>query len=77
MSTVSVSECAQCGADMIAPEWSEHVSDHCVRNFWSCEACGYRLKDTVYFPASELAAGISQSATEAARGGQSLHAAIA
>jgi len=48
---VSVSKCAQCGADMIAPEWSEHVSDHCIRNFWSCEACGHRLEDTVYFSA--------------------------
>jgi hypothetical protein len=24
---VSVSKCAQCGTDMFAPEWSEHVSD--------------------------------------------------
>jgi hypothetical protein len=45
----SVSKCAQCGADMIAPECSEHVSDCRVRNLWSCEACGYRLEDTVYF----------------------------
>jgi len=34
---------------MIAPEWSEHVSDRCVRNFWSCEACEYRVEDTIYF----------------------------
>jgi len=34
---------------MIAPEWSEHVSDRRVRNFWSCQACGYRFEDTVYF----------------------------
>ena len=44
-----IMKCAQCGADMIAPEWSEHVSDRRVRNFWSCEACGYRFEDTVYF----------------------------
>src|SRR5215472_6755835 len=50
VSRVSVSECAQCGANMIAPERCEHVSDHCIRNFWSC-ACGYRLEDTVYFSA--------------------------
>jgi len=42
-------KCAQCGADMIAPEWSEHVSDRRVRNFWSCEGCGYRFEDAVYF----------------------------
>jgi hypothetical protein len=54
---VSVSKCAQCGDGMIAPEWSEHVSDHCVRNFWSCETCGYRFEDTIYFCAPELAVG--------------------
>jgi ribosomal protein L37AE/L43A len=46
---VSVGKCAQCGTDMIAPEWSEHVSDRHVRNFWCCEACGYRFEDTIYF----------------------------
>jgi len=51
---VSVSECAQCGAEMIAPAWSEHLSDHCVRNVWSCDACGYQFEDTVYLPAREL-----------------------
>jgi ribosomal protein L37AE/L43A len=43
-----VGECAQCGAEMIAPKWAEHVSDHCVRNVWSCEACGYQFEDLVY-----------------------------
>jgi ribosomal protein L37AE/L43A len=41
-------QCAQCRADIIAPEWSEHLSDHCVRNVWSCEVCGYRFEDAVY-----------------------------
>jgi C4-type Zn-finger protein len=46
---VSVNECAQCRADIIAaPEWSEHLSDYCVRHYWSCDACGYRFEDTVY-----------------------------
>ena len=49
MNRLSVSKCAQCGTDMIAPEWSEHVSDRHVRNFWCCEACGYRVEDTIYF----------------------------
>ena len=52
---VSVNECTQCGADLVAPEWSEHLSDHCVRNLWSCEACGYRFEDTVYLSARESA----------------------
>ena len=55
MNGVSVNECAQCGADMIAPEWSEHLSEHCARNVWACEACGYRYEDTVYLSARELA----------------------
>jgi hypothetical protein len=42
-----VGECAQCGVEMIAPKWAEHVSDHCVRNVWSCEACGYQFEDLV------------------------------
>jgi len=44
----SVSECAQCGAYMIAPTGSEHLSNHYVRNVWSCEACGYKSEDTIY-----------------------------
>jgi len=45
---LSVYECAQCRADIIAPQWSEHLSDYCVRHVWSCEACGYQFDDTVY-----------------------------
>jgi hypothetical protein len=41
-------QCAQCRADIIAPEWSEHLSDSCIRHVWSCEACGYQFEDTVY-----------------------------
>jgi hypothetical protein len=40
---VPFKECVQCGANMIAPTWSEHLSEHCVRNVWSCEACGYQF----------------------------------
>jgi ribosomal protein L37AE/L43A len=40
--------CAQCRADIIAPEWSAHLSDYYVRHIWSCDACGYRFEDTVY-----------------------------
>ena len=55
MTRVSVNQCAQCRADIIAPEWSEHLSDHCVRHVWSCEACGYQFEDTVYLSAPESA----------------------
>jgi ribosomal protein L37AE/L43A len=44
--------CAQCGATIIAPEWSEHLSERRVRHTWSCETCGYQFESTVYFPAS-------------------------
>jgi C4-type Zn-finger protein len=53
VNTVSVNQCAQCGADIIAAEWSEHLSESCVRNVWSCEACGYQFEDTVYLSARE------------------------
>lgn len=55
MKTVSFKECVQCGANMIAPTWSEHLSEHCVRNLWSCEACGYKFEETIYLSARELA----------------------
>jgi ribosomal protein L37AE/L43A len=38
---------------LIAAEWSEHVTDCCVRNVWSCDACGYQFEDTVYLSALE------------------------
>jgi hypothetical protein len=43
--------CTQCGADIIAPEWSEYQSTGCVRNVWSCEACGHGFEDSVDFSA--------------------------
>ena len=55
MNRVSLNQCAQCGADLIAAAWSEHVTDSCVRNVWSCEACGYQFEDTVYLSAREAA----------------------
>jgi hypothetical protein len=49
-----VIECAQCGDAIVAPEWSEHRSERCVRNVWSCEAGGYRFEHTVYFSAPKI-----------------------
>jgi len=49
-----VNDCAQCGADIIAPEWSEHLSDRRVRNVWSCADCRYQFEDVVYLSAREL-----------------------
>ena len=55
MNRMSVNECAQCGADLTAAEWSEHLTDHCIRNVWSCDACGYQFEDTVYLSTREAA----------------------
>jgi hypothetical protein len=38
-------KCAQCDADIIAPEY---LSDHRVRNVWSCEPCEYQFEDMIY-----------------------------
>ena len=49
-----VNDCAQCGADIIAPEWSEHLSGRRVRNVWSCADCGYQFEDMVDLATREL-----------------------
>ena len=54
MNRITVNQCAHCGTDLIAAEWSEHLSDYCVRNVWSCDACGYQFEDTVYLSAREV-----------------------
>lgn len=45
--------CAQCGDSLVGPEWSEHVSERCVRHFWSCDACGYQFETTVFLSPRE------------------------
>ena len=59
------SECPQCGADIIAPERSEHVCDHCIRHTWSCDACGGCFEDLVHLPAAHLT--VASSAHGASR----------
>ncbi len=51
MSRKAANQCAQCGAEIYLPEWSEFLSERCVRNTWSCEKCAYQFESTVYFPA--------------------------
>ena len=36
--------CIQCGDALIAPEWSEYVSERLVLNLWSCSKCGCRFE---------------------------------
>ena len=54
MRSEPVIECAQCGSAIVAPEWSEHRSERCVRNVWFCETCGYQFEHTVYFSALKI-----------------------
>src|SRR5215475_11556867 len=42
--------CPQCSAWLLAPDWSEHFNERCVRHSWSCDACGYGFETTVVFP---------------------------
>ena len=42
-------QCAQCGDRLLAPVWSEHVKERCVRHLWNCDACGYAFETMVYF----------------------------
>jgi rubredoxin len=50
MMTFSNNICPQCSAHLLAPDWSEYVSERCVRHTWSCDACGYEFETTVLFP---------------------------
>jgi len=47
--------CAACGDVLIAPEWSEHVSECYIRHLWSCEACGHEFEMAVYLPGHNAA----------------------
>ena len=42
--------CAQCGAMLLAPEWSEYLDERHIRHLWSCDDCGYRFESHVQFP---------------------------
>jgi ribosomal protein L37AE/L43A len=42
--------CAQGGEALIAPDWSEFVSERLVLNLWSCTKCGDRLQTEAYMP---------------------------
>ena len=43
--------CPNCSSYVIAAIWSERVNEHCIRNVWSCDACGYEYETSAYFPA--------------------------
>ena len=43
--------CPQCSSLLLAPHWSEHVNERCIRHAWSCDACGHEFETAVFFPA--------------------------
>ena len=43
--------CAKCGEALIAPEWSEYVSEGLVLNLWACTNCGCRFETEAVVPA--------------------------
>lgn len=51
--TYEKNSCPQCSAWLLAPDWSEHLNERCVRHTWSCETCGYGFETAVFFPALE------------------------
>ena len=55
LSTFGALPCAQCGAQLRAPSWSEPVSDRQVRHLWDCSECGYAFETLVVFCAEEIA----------------------
>jgi hypothetical protein len=50
LTTTNKNSCPQCSEWLLAPDWSEYLSDRCVRHTWSCEACGYQFETAVVFP---------------------------
>lgn len=53
LSTFGKLPCAQCGASLIAPIWSEFVDEQRVRHLWNCDDCRYEFETTVVFSAIE------------------------
>ena len=49
-----IANCADCGADLIAATASEFVSEQCVRNEWSCDACGNEFQTVAYLELSPI-----------------------
>jgi ribosomal protein L37AE/L43A len=63
LSTFGALPCAQCGAQLKRPAWSEPVNQRQVRHLWNCGDCGYVFETMVVFcsdataePAEPLAA---------------------
>jgi uncharacterized Zn finger protein len=45
-------QCAQCGANLFMPEWSEYLDSRRARHLWRCDECGYAFETTIHFAAA-------------------------
>lgn len=53
LSTFGKLPCAQCGAHLIAPVWSEFMDEQRVRHLWNCDDCKYIFETLVMFCSSD------------------------
>ena len=51
--------CKKCGDALIAPEWSEYVSEQLVLNIWSCPNCGNQFETKACMPADTEATAVA------------------
>jgi transcription elongation factor Elf1 len=52
LATYDKNNCPQCNGWLLAPTWSEYLSERCVRHTWSCDVCGYEFETAVIFSAA-------------------------
>jgi hypothetical protein len=50
LATYDKNICPQCRSWLLAPDWSEHLNERCVRHSWACDVCGYGFETSVFFP---------------------------
>ena len=51
--------CTKCGEPLIAPEWSEYVSEQSVVNLWHCTKCGCQFESEACVPADTEADAVA------------------
>ena len=61
--------CVCCDDRLIAPNWSEYVSEHHVRHAWSCDSCGHQFEtsDHLRFNAKTKARRENSTSSSVAR----------
>ena len=58
----NLNQCPQCGDALLAPVWSEHVKERCIRHLWNCDACGYAYESMVYLASQSFEQQIDDAA---------------